>query len=85
MKTQIQKWGNSLALRIPRSFAQEMGLAHDVPVNLTLVGNRLIITPEYRFFTLEELLDGITSENLHNEVDIGSYNQGRYDDHNIHP
>ncbi len=33
MKTRIQKWGNSLALRIPKSFAVETGLDQDVLVD----------------------------------------------------
>ena len=34
MKTRIQKWGNSLALRIPKSFAHEVGLEQDSQVEV---------------------------------------------------
>jgi antitoxin MazE len=71
MRTNVQKWGNSLALRIPKSFAREMGLDHDVVVDLALLDNKLIVTAAHKIFTLEELLSGVTDDNLHNEVDMG--------------
>lgn len=43
MKTRIQKWGNSLALRIPKSFAAEAGLSENSPVDLALVEGRLVV------------------------------------------
>ncbi|MFC1972103.1 AbrB/MazE/SpoVT family DNA-binding domain-containing protein [Chloroflexota bacterium] len=33
MKTRVQKWGNSLALRIPKSFATEVGLQRETSVD----------------------------------------------------
>jgi antitoxin MazE len=70
MKTRIQKWGNSLALRIPKSFAIETGLDQDVLVDVALVDGKLIVTPlQTSSFTLEQLLAGITDENRHVEVD----------------
>jgi antitoxin MazE len=72
MKTRVQKWGNSLALRIPRSFAVEAGLREDGPVELSLERGRLVIRPlPEESLTLEELLRGITEENLHGEWDTG--------------
>ena len=41
----VRKWGNSLALRIPTSFAAEARLAEDTPVELSLVDGRLVIQP----------------------------------------
>jgi antitoxin MazE len=72
MKTRVQKWGNSLALRIPKSFATEAGLRADAAVELSLVEGRLVIQPlpEERL-TLGELLRGVTDENLHGEWDTG--------------
>jgi antitoxin MazE len=72
MKTRVQKWGNSLALRIPKSFAEEAGLHADAAVELSLVEGRLVvqaITPPP--LTLQELLRGITDENLPGEWDTG--------------
>jgi antitoxin MazE len=72
MKTRIQKWGNSLALRIPKSFAIETGLDQDVLVDVALVDGKLIVTPlQISSFTLEQLLAGITDENQHVEIDTG--------------
>ncbi|MBI2854693.1 MAG: AbrB/MazE/SpoVT family DNA-binding domain-containing protein [Chloroflexi bacterium] len=73
MKTRVQKWGNSLALRIPKSFADEVGLQRETPVEVSLVDGKLVVTPERRSApTLKQLLAKITEENLHHEVDTGS-------------
>jgi antitoxin MazE len=73
MKTRVQKWGNSLALRIPKSFAAEAGLQENAPVDLSLVDGKLIVQPVApQPPTLEELLRGVTEENLHGEWDTGS-------------
>jgi antitoxin MazE len=72
MKTRIQKWGNSLALRIPKSFAVETGLDQDVLVEVTLVDGKLIVTPlPAPSMTLEQLLAGVTDANRHAEIDTG--------------
>jgi antitoxin MazE len=72
MKTRIQKWGNSLALRIPKSFALETGLDQDVIVDVALVDGKLIVTPlQSASFTLEQLLAGVTDQNRHAEYDTG--------------
>jgi antitoxin MazE len=73
METRIQKWGNSLALRIPQAFAAEAGLSQDSPVELTLEEGRLVIKPVPAGpFTLEDLLAGITPDNLHGEISTGA-------------
>lgn len=72
MTTRIQKWGNSLALRIPMAFAREIGLAQGATVDLSLRQGKVIIEPvEQPPLSLEQLLDGVTEENLHGEVDTG--------------
>ncbi len=45
MKTRVQKWGNSLALRIPKSFANEVGLQRETSVEVSLADGKLVITP----------------------------------------
>jgi antitoxin MazE len=73
MEARIQKWGNSLALRIPQAFAADVGLSQDSPVELTLEEGRLVITPVMAgAFTLEDLLAGITPDNLHAEIGTGA-------------
>ncbi len=73
MKTRIQKWGNSLALRIPKSFANEVGLEPNALVELALVNGQLVVTPvSAPSVMLDNLLAGVTAENIHAEVDTGS-------------
>ena len=72
MDTRVQKWGESLALRIPESLADQLGLKPDSPVTVSRRGTELIVTPlnEERL-TLEDLLAEVTEDNLHGEVDTG--------------
>ncbi len=75
MKTKVQKWGNSLALRIPKSFAAETQLEPDTEVDLSLVEGKLVVTPVTKRkrskYSLEQLVEGITEENTHAEIDTG--------------
>lgn len=72
MKTKVQKWGNSLALRIPKSFAAETLLEPDAEVDLSLVKGKLVITPIVEAeYSLEQLLEGVTEDNVHAEMDTG--------------
>jgi antitoxin MazE len=72
MRTRVQKWGNSLALRIPKSFAEEVGLQRETSVEVSMVDGKLVITPVKKpKLTLEQLLAKVTKKNLHHEVDTG--------------
>ena len=71
MQARIQKWGNSLALRIPKSFAAETRIEPDSLVDVTIQDGRLVVTPIAPTITLEQLLAQITPENLHGEQEIG--------------
>ena len=72
MHTRIQKWGNSLAIRIPKSFAAEVGLDQDSEVELSLVDGKLVLMPITRQpILLAALLAQITDDNLHSEVSTG--------------
>jgi len=70
MKVKIQKWGNSLAVRIPKSFAVETKIEQDSVVDLAVVDGKIIVEPEKKKpkYTLEELLEGINEENIHSET-----------------
>jgi antitoxin MazE len=73
MKTRILKWGNSLALRIPKPFAEEARLAEDSPVEVTVRNGKLVVVPIVEPpFTLEELVSRITPDNRHVETETGS-------------
>lgn len=72
MKTRVQKWGNSLALRIPKAFAEEAKLEANAPVELCLVDGSLVVKPVATpALTLEELLRGVTDENRPTEWKTG--------------
>jgi antitoxin MazE len=72
MKAVVKKWGNSASVRIPASVMQAARLQLDEPVDVREEAGRVVIEPlrrkEYR---LEELVKGITPENLHKEIDFG--------------
>lgn len=73
MLTKVQKWGNSLALRIPKAFARDAQLENDSLVEITIVEGQIIITPvEAPSWTLEQLLAGINKKNIHREIETGS-------------
>lgn len=73
MQTKVQKWGNSLGLRIPKSFAQEAGVEAGSEVDLSVEDGDLIVRPRrgprYR---LKDLLRGVTAKNVHDEIETGS-------------
>lgn len=72
MKTRVQKWGNSLALRIPKPLANQIGLTHNSPVDLSLRGAKLVIVPvKPPGLALDDLLAQVTDHNRHGEVDTG--------------
>ena len=72
MKARVQKWGNSLALRIPKAFAEEAGLSANSAVEMSLGAGGLVIRPVApQEPTLEELLGGVTADNLPREWDTG--------------
>jgi antitoxin MazE len=72
MKATLQKWGNSLALRIPKAFADELGLERDSLVELTMTKKTLVVAPASKAGPrLADLLKQVTRENLHGEADFG--------------
>ncbi|HUY34041.1 MAG TPA: AbrB/MazE/SpoVT family DNA-binding domain-containing protein [Pirellulales bacterium] len=72
MRTRVQKWGNSLALRIPKSFAAEAGLHVDAAVELSLVKGTLVLRRVTRQpLSLDRLLLDVTDANLPGEWDTG--------------
>lgn len=72
MNTQLGKWGNSLALRIPGAFAKELDLAEGAEVEVTCVAGGLLVRPKKVAFSLTELLAQVKPEQLHGETDWGS-------------
>ncbi|MBE9235977.1 AbrB/MazE/SpoVT family DNA-binding domain-containing protein [Anabaena aphanizomenioides LEGE 00250] len=73
MTTIVAKWGNSLAIRIPKSIAEQVQLTEGVAINLTLEGKSIVITPQKRKkYTLDELLEGMTPDKFHPEFETGN-------------
>lgn len=72
MVTRIQKWGNSLGLRIPRSVAAEAKVGEGCSVELSIEKGALLVRPLRRRYTLDELLARVTKSNLHGEISSGA-------------
>jgi antitoxin MazE len=72
MRVQVQKWGNSLALRIPKPFAAEVQVEEGTVVDLSVVKGKLVATPATRKkTTLSQLLAKVSRANVHGEVETG--------------
>jgi len=71
MKIKVQKWGNNLGLRIPKSFAREARLDDGSPVDKKMEKETIIIKTLNPSFKLNDLLAKITSENIHKEINTG--------------
>jgi antitoxin MazE len=76
MKVAFQKWGNSLALRVPKAFADEIGASDGKAAEMTVSKGKLVIEiarprRRKRRYTLDELVAGITPDNRHEAIDWG--------------
>ena len=73
MHSKVQKWGNSLAVRIPRAFALEVGLQPDSEVDLSVREGAVVVAPiQQPRYTLSHLLSRVTRRNRHSEADFGA-------------
>lgn len=72
--TQLSRWGNSLGIRIPKHIALQAGFDENTCIEMTLEENeiRLRRCEPQKKYTLAELVQGITPENLHDSVDFGN-------------
>ena len=72
MRVQVQKWGNSLALRIPKPFAEDVGVSEGTVVDVSVADGRLTAAPiARRRVRLNDLLRRVTKRNLHGETATG--------------
>jgi antitoxin MazE len=71
VRTRIVKWGNSLGLRIPKSFAEEVEVRSGSTVDLSISDGKMVIRPIEQRFRLEELLEVVTEDNLPAEIPTG--------------
>ena len=73
MQARIQKWGNSLAVRIPKPFAVEIGLDRNSVVEVSISDGKILLEPVAKpGYSLEQLLAEVTETNLHSEVESES-------------
>ena len=67
----VAKWGNSLAISIPKNIANKINLKEGTSISIDVTDNNIVITPEKPKYTLEELLAGASSEDFDGEFDWG--------------
>ena len=70
MEAIVQKWGNSLGLRIPNLIVRELSLKNGSIVDINENGKEIIIKPLQKA-TLSEILNAVNENNTHNEIDWG--------------
>jgi len=71
MTIPLKKWGNSLAIRIPKDIANSLSIGYDTIMDLSIENGAIILKPK-RATTLESLVSKINKDNLHSEIDTGS-------------
>ncbi|ALF54009.1 MazF family transcriptional regulator [Nostoc piscinale CENA21] len=69
----ISIWGNSLGIRLPQTIIQQMGLKQGDLVAISTEGNKIILSPAKPKYTLDQLLQDITPDRQHDEVDWGHF------------
>lgn len=73
MKTTAQRWGNSLAIRVPKSVAMQVGLKAQDDLEIEVQDGNVVLKPHLRrVYRLDDLVKRITPKNLHSEIDTGS-------------
>jgi len=73
MKTTAQKWGNSLAIRVPKSVALQVGLKEQDDLEIEVQDGNIVLKPHVRrVYRLEDLVKQITPKNVHGEIDTGT-------------
>ncbi len=70
MAVKIQKWGNSLGVRIPKAVMEKVNLSENSEVEVESKNGTIVISAAKKQYSLESLLDQITKHNLHHEDDF---------------
>lgn len=71
MQLTIKKWGNSVGVRIPHTILNELNLNIEHQVDMRIENGKIVIEPIHNEYPLEQLLAGVTPDNLHQEVEVG--------------
>ena len=69
MQTVVQKWGNSLGIRIPSSYVKDFNLKNGSSVDIVEEEGKIVIVPKR--ISLNELLEKVTDENRHDSIETG--------------
>ena len=69
MRTRVSRWGNSLAVRLSRAHAQELGVTKGSTIEINVEGDALVVHKSR--YDLHALLSGVTPDNLHGETETG--------------
>jgi antitoxin MazE len=69
---QIVKWGNSLAVRIPKPIAEEAGVREGDPIVIEAAAGEISLRRKRKVPTLKELVSQITPENRYDEIATGA-------------
>lgn len=72
MRTMIKKWGNSAGIRIPNGIIEKYNMPIDSEVEMIESKGRIVIKPINKKFELDNLLNEINTDNLHNEISFGA-------------
>lgn len=70
MSVKIQKWGNSLGVRIPKTVIEKVNLSENSEVEIESKDGTIVIIPAKKEYSLDSLLEQITKNNLHSEEDF---------------
>jgi antitoxin MazE len=71
VQVQISKWGNSLGVRVPKNVAARLGLTEGSRVEVSIEGDRIVISANRPVYTLDELLVGMTPKAVREAFDWG--------------
>lgn len=72
MRAKAQRWGNSLAVRIPKAIAEQAGVQEEDELEIEVVSKAIRIRARQRPVSLNDLLERVTSDNVHDEADFGA-------------
>jgi len=68
MKATIKKWGNSLAIRIPKNITKDTRVSEGSNIDIMVENGNIVLSPRKKEYSLKELLKNITIENIHSEI-----------------
>ena len=72
MKTKAQKWGNSLAVRLPKGITEQAGVVVNDTLDIEVAEGVILLKPRRRQkYRLNDLMKGMTKQNMPAGIDFG--------------